>query len=185
MRNMPQLQDQRMPEKHWFAVYTFFRREKSAVAYLRKLDIECFIPLINQTKKYERKVKHYSIPLINHYIFVYIKATDFNKVLSCRDVIRLVQFGNGPSPVPKAEIDILKRVSGEKALVAVESLRPKSIGQEVEIIQGNLAGLTGRLIQIKNNNQVLIDLNHIGYSIKLEVHVSAVSVTNKTAFSDQ
>jgi len=181
MRKIPQHQDQMINKKRWFAVYTYFRREKSAISALEKLGIECFIPLMNKTKKYDRKIKHYSVPLINHYIFVKVSEVDFNTVLGSRDVIRFIKFGSKPSPIPDSEINILKRICGEHSILDIEALQPSKIGQEVEVISGNLVGLKGRLVQIRNNKQVLIDLNHIGYSIRLEIGISALSCIHQSA----
>jgi len=183
MRKMPQHFNQKVNEKHWFAVYTYFRREKSAVSALQKNNIQCFIPLLQRTKRYERKIKHYQVPLINQYIFVYIKQDEINKVLECRDVIRFIRFGKKPSPIPAEEISILKRISGEKSLKDILALRPSKPGEVVEIIRGNLAGLRGRLVQLRNKDQVLIDLHHMAYSIKLEIKISDLSLIQKPALS--
>lgn len=182
MRNLPQY-DHMINDKHWFAVYTYFRREKSAITSLKKSGIECFIPLLYKTKKYERKIKQYQVPLINHYIFVNIGKKDFTTVLQCRDVIRFIKFGPTPTEIPEKEIAILKRISGDLSIKSIDSVRPNRIGQEVEIISGNLVGIKGTLVQMRNNKQVLIDLNQIGYSIKLEIHISALSLTQKPALS--
>jgi transcription antitermination factor NusG len=169
-------QIQKMQHKRWYAVYTYFRREKSAIAALKKEGIDCFIPLIQKSKRYERKIKHYQIPLINHYIFVHIAENEFGRVLKNRDVIRFISLGNKPSPIPTEEIEVLKRISGESCLRDVKHRQPSKVGQEVEILSGNLAGLKGRLLALKNSNQVLIDLNHIGYSIHLEINISDLSL---------
>lgn len=173
-------QDHKIQNIQWYAVYTYFRREKSAIAALKKEGIDCFIPLIQKSKRYERKIKHYQIPLINHYIFVHIPKKDFGRVLKTRDVIRFISLGSKPNPIPEGEIDVLKRISGESCFKEVMQTEPNQIGQEVEILRGNLAGLKGRLLELKNKNQVVIDLNHIGYSIRLEINISDLSqVPNK------
>ena len=170
---MPQINDlSNSPAKQWFAVYTYFRREKSACRELSKAGIECFIPLAHKTKKYGRKIKHYQVPLINHYIFVKISDTSSSTVLSCRDVIKFIRFSGELAPVPEREIDLLKRICGESNVSAIRFSRPDTPGQEVEIVSGNLAGTTARLIQFKNNDQVVIDLQYIGCSLYLELSVA-------------
>ena len=40
---------------------------------------------------------------------------------------------------------------------------------EVEIIAGNLSGMKGELIEVQGKNKVLIELSHLGYTLKIEL----------------
>ena len=170
---MPQNKDRiKLPVNNWFAVYTYFRREKSACVELEKAGIEVYVPLTGRTRRYGRRIRHSQVPLIPHYIFVRINDTQKKSVLACRDVIRIIGFAGKPAPVPAAEIDALKLICGSDVVNAVSHIRPDAIGQDVEIMVGRLAGMRARLLRFKNNDQVVIDLEHIGCSFHLELGLS-------------
>lgn len=156
-------------EARWFAVYTPFRREKSAMRELEKRGIEAYVPLVERVKKYERKIKTYHVPLINNYVFVRICKKDYVEVLRSRDVIHFLRFDGGIIAIPQEEIFLLQRIVGEASDVQAANRRP-SVGQRVEIIAGKLTGITGVVREEKGKHQVLVDLETLGWSLQVEVH---------------
>jgi hypothetical protein len=52
-------------DKKWKVILVPHRREKFVGELLSRLDLECYIPLIRKTKKYQRKIKFFDIPLIS------------------------------------------------------------------------------------------------------------------------
>ena len=176
---MPQIIDHlHNTEKRWFAVYCYYKREKTALLELKNKGIDAFVPLISKTKKYERKIKHFRVPLINHYVFVRISKSEYNSVLEARDVIRFIKFSKDLISIPCEEIEILKRFTGESTFGFPEVVKPGKTGEEVEIISGNLAGIRAKLIKIKNNDQVVIDLKQLAFSLQLEISISQLKKIN-------
>ena len=156
-------------EARWFAVYTPFRREKSALKELEKRGIECYAPLVERVRKYERKIKTHHIPLINNYVFVRITKSEYVEVLKSRDVLDFVRFDRAIIAIPEEEIRLLQRIVGESSDVEAAHKKP-SVGQRVEIIGGKLTGISGVVREEKGKHQVLVDLETLGWSLCLEVH---------------
>lgn len=156
-------------EARWFALHTPYKREKSAITQLKRLGIECYVPLIERVKKYVRKVKRYQVPLINNYIFVRIKKQDYVKVLNVRDVSAFVKFNNDILCVPEDEIRMLQTVVGEAQLIH-EGQRDFEVGSEVEIINGKLTGIRGKVKEERGKHLLLVELETLGWSIPIEVN---------------
>ncbi len=156
-------------EKRWFAVYTKFKCEKYVADALSKKEIEAYVPILTKTRRYSRKIKHYTVPLINCYVFVCIKKEDYLKTLETEYVMKFLRNGQDLLAIPEVEIDTLKRVVGEDIEVK-ESVRSDWFsGEEVEIISGQLAGMRGRIVSKEGKRSFVIDLETIGYQLRIKV----------------
>ena len=101
-------------EPRWFAVYTRYKREKLVAKRLREKGIEVYLPLQHFTRKYTRKVKEVSLPLISCYVFTRIVKKEYVPVLETPDVVQFVRIAKNLISIPPHEIQILQRVVGEQ-----------------------------------------------------------------------
>ncbi len=156
-------------EARWFAVYTKFKREKLVIKRLTERGIHAYLPLQSRTRRYQRKIKHVELPLINCYIFTRITKQEYVPVLETPDVVGFVKFAQDLIAIPAGEIEIMKRVVGEGIEIEVQ---PGSyqIGDEVEIMSGNLTGLKGWLVETENEKNFVIELENLGYSLRISVN---------------
>ena len=160
-------------EARWFAVYTRYKREKLVGRHLAQKGIEYYLPLQHFTRRYQRKVKQVDLPLINCYIFVRIRKSQYVPVLETADVVEFVQFNRNLIAIPEAEIDLLRRIVGE--IEAVE-VNPASLakGDQVEVIGGQLTGLKGTLLEKRGQHKLVIALETLGYDLHMEVNPSHI-----------
>ena len=155
-------------ERRWFAVYTKYRAEKYIVDQLKDVGIEAYIPLLKKMKRYASKIKISHIPLISSYVFVRIKRSDYLEVLSVNHVFEFVRQRNNLISIPGEEIEILKKIVGEECQLSLAE-EAYSPGDKVEVISGNLTGLKGRSVANKGKQNVLIELENIGFQFLVEV----------------
>lgn len=170
-------------EARWFAVYTRYKREKVIRKRLTDKGIETYLPLQQFVRHYTRKVKVVDLPLINCYLFVKITKQQYIQVLETADVLHFVQPARTLIAIPDAEIEILKRVVGEKIELEADRSGFQS-GDMVEIIGGNLTGIKGILLENSSKHNFLIELNQIGYTLQMQVDPSMlrrVSSAKKTS----
>lgn len=155
--------------KKWFALYTRFKSEKIAHQYFSKTGIHSYVPTLQKTKQYKRKIKHYDIPIISCYVFVNIQENDKVQALQNPYVIHFVNIGGEVTPIPEKEIDLLKKITGE--LNEVEVARPDmyKLGDEVEVIRGKLTGLRGKVVENRGKQDIVIELGHIGIQLKIQI----------------
>lgn len=155
-------------EPRWFAIYTMAKREKMVARRLAERGIECYLPLQRLTRHYTRKIRHVELPLISGYVFARITKQGYIPVLDTPDVVTFVRFNKNLVAIPDVEIDIIRRVVGDKLEAQVEPLSI-NVGDEVEIIGGQLTGIRGKLVARENKREVLLELHTIGYALRVSV----------------
>ena len=111
------------------------------------------------------------MPLISCYLFVKITKHEYVPVLSTEGVVRFIQFSNNLISIPEHEIQLIQRVIGYDLPIEIEQKLIRE-GDQVEIISGSLAGMTGTLLEEQSKNKVLINLKHLGYTLKIELPIS-------------
>jgi len=154
-------------EYRWFAVYTKYKAEKYVCESLAAKGIHAYVPLISETKRYTRKIKTYSKPLINCYVFVKILKDEYTRVLETEYALRFLKIRNDLIAIPESEINLLKRIVGE--VNDFETDYEYAEGQDVEIISGNLTGIKGRLIKKESKYNFLIQLESIGIQMRIQI----------------
>ena len=84
--------------------------------------------------------------------------------------------------IPQDEIDLLKRVVGEIEEINVGAIE-MGIGDEVEIIGGNLTGIRGRLVELEGKNRFVVQLASIGYQLSMIIDKSLLRLLKKRTAS--
>lgn len=153
-------------EAKWFAVYTKYKREKVIKRDLELQNIQAYLPIQKLTRVYASKRKVVQMPLISCYIFVKITKAEYLRVLQTESVVNFVRIAKNLISIPEREIEILKQVVGEGIPVTAE---PKGLhkGDKVEILNGNLTGLQGTLVETHSGKEVIVDLDSMGYSLRM------------------
>jgi transcription antitermination factor NusG len=161
-------------EERWYAVYTMYKSEKQIAIHLERKGINVYLPQITKTKRYNRKIKTYNVPLINCYVFVKIKMIDHVKVLETEHVIKFIKQGKEMIAIPQEEIDILRRIEGLNVESASESIQYE-VGDLVEITKGSLAGLKGKLVTRLGKKQFIVEIESIGVSLQLNINIEMLN----------
>lgn len=152
----------------WYAVHTRFKSEKVVIRLLRQKQIECYLPLQKRYRKHGTKRIVTELPLISCYAFVNITRDDYVKVLETEYVVGFVRFAKDIFPIPEEEFNLMRRIVGENVEISVEKYTFYA-GDEVEIAQGNLAGIRGKMVEIDGKNRVLVELGHLGFNLQLSI----------------
>lgn len=156
-------------ERRWFAVYTKYKCEKFVADHLSKKDIQVYVPLIPKTRKYQRKIKHFEVPLINCYVFVHITKDQYIPTLETEYVSKFLRHGKDLLAIPEEEIQILKRVAGDVNEISPISKASFIVGTEVEVISGQMAGLKGFVISKSGKKGFVIRLTNLGFELEISI----------------
>ncbi|MEM1119332.1 MAG: UpxY family transcription antiterminator [Bacteroidota bacterium] len=153
-------------EAKWFAVYTKYKREKVIKKELEHRGVHVYLPIQQLVRVYASKRKKVEMPLISCYIFVKITKPEYLKVLQTDGVVKFVRIARNLISIPEREMEIMRQIVGEGIPVTAE---PKGLhrGDMVEIIGGNLTGLQGTLVDNHGDKEVIIDLDNMGYSLRM------------------
>jgi len=159
-------------EKRWFALYTKYKCEKFVTTALSRKGIVAYLPLVNKTKRYTRKVKHYEIPLINCYVFVHIDMAQYVPTLETEYVMKFLKQGKDLLAIPDAEIHLLKRIAGDEVEVFESEFYNFVQGEEVEVVSGHLTGMKGKIVARGGKSNFVVDLNTIGFQLRIKIDLA-------------
>ncbi len=161
--------------KKWFAVRTCFRWEKVVKRRLEEKNVEVYLPLLKVVRRYPRKLKRLEVPLINNFVFVHITGEEYINVLGTIGVAYFLRDAGVIRAIPESQIDMLRRVVGEVPEGALEvGPLQYEVGQQVEVIYGNLTGLRGTLVEKKGKHSLVIALEQFGLELRIEVRPEMV-----------
>lgn len=165
--------------KNWFAVFTTPRHEKRVEEHFRAREIESFLPLCQIQRQWKDGSKGIvQLPLFSNYIFVRIGCGGRIPVLAIPGVISIVGGGRESSILPDSYIHFLQ-----------EGLRQGKIephpylmsGTRVRIRSGVMAGMEGILLRKKNDFRVVLTLQMIMKSVKVEVEMDEIEPVGRAS----
>jgi transcriptional antiterminator RfaH len=161
----------RKEENRWYAIYTRPRAEKLVYQRLDEADVEAFLPLMKTYRMWSDRKKLIEKPLLSSYIFVKTKKKHFPVVYKVPGVVKFVTFDGQPVPIPQNQIDNLRLLINSDAEIEVTSEKFEP-GDNVEVVNGALAGLTGELIRIGTKKRVVVRIDKLEQNIVLKIPVA-------------
>ena len=155
-------------DKSWFAIYVKSRTEKKVSSELEKQGIDHYLPLIKILKQWSDRKKWVHEPLFRSYVFVHVDPLQYFEVLKAINVVRYITFEGKAVKIPPQQIEAVKYFldDAEPMELSEESWEK---GQQVEVITGNMTGLTGELVEVKNKHQVRIKIEAINQVIFIQI----------------
>jgi transcriptional antiterminator RfaH len=160
----------------WYAVSTKPHQEKQAELHIKHCGIECFLPLLKESKIIRRARKTVIEPLFPGYLFARFNLDKHYRAVSYATGVRkIVEFGAGPVELDATMIGAIReRLSnGYVTLMPVRLVH----GQVVHIKGGPLAGLEAVFMrEMTDRNRVLLLLNTMGLHAKLNMSIDQVSL---------
>ena len=155
-------------EDKWYAVYTRPRAEKLVYNRLVEADIETFLPLHKTYRMWSDRKKMVEKPLLSSYIFVKTTPKFFPSVYTINGVVKFVSFERQPVSIPQNQIDNLRLLINSDAEIEVSSEKFAK-GDNVEVVNGSLIGLTGELIKIGTRNRVVVRIETLDKNLVLKI----------------
>ncbi len=156
----------------WYAFVTRPRHEKKVKTNLEQMSFDHYLPLrrtLNQWKDRKRWIEQ---PLFSCYIFVNIAYANRYRVLELPSVVRVVGFGNEPTPVPQSDIEAIRLILGSRQEIeVVDRFLP---GQFVEIKNGPLAGMRGHIVDFRGSQWIEIYIEAIGKAVLVDIRENVV-----------
>jgi transcription antitermination factor NusG len=163
----------------WFAVFTAPRHEKRVEQHFRVREIENFLPLYRKRRQWKDGSKGMlQLPLFPNYIFVRIGCGERLPVLAIPGVIAIVGGGRDDMSIPDSYIECLRQGLRQGKIEPYPCL---TSGTNVRILSGAMAGMEGILLRRKNDFRVVLTLELIMKSVKVEVNLDDVEAVGGTA----
>lgn len=167
--------------KNWFAVFTAPRHEKRVEEHFRAREIESFLPLCRMRRQWKDGSRGtVQIPLFSNYIFVRIGCGERVPVLTIPGVISIVGGGRDSMPVSDSYICFLREgLQGGR----IEPHPYLITGMKVRIRSGVMAGVEGILLRKKNDFRVVLTLEMIMKSVKVEVQLDEIEAVDPASYA--
>lgn len=155
----------------WYVIKTRPRNEKKVAAVFEKLGWVHQLPLYKVLRQWKDRKKWVEFPLFPSYIFLYIDPVCKNKVYEVSGVLGFLKIGNEVATVQQTEIERIDRIcrSGLSVEVSYELLVR---GDEVNIIDGPLKGLSGIVLKTVNGTKVHIAIEAIACTLSVDIDKS-------------
>ncbi|MFN8115635.1 MAG: UpxY family transcription antiterminator [Bacteroidia bacterium] len=158
---------------NWYAIYVNVKHEKKVIHKLTEKGIEAYAPFVKKMRQWSDRKKMLEFPMLSGYVFVHINEIEKENVLKCAGVFSFVKFNGIEAKIRDTEIDILKSIeeSGYDVTTEIEDVKLSDL---VEITQGQLKGLRGTIVGIKNINYVQIQLMSLQQNIKVKLPIHII-----------
>ena len=150
----------------WYAAYTKFQHEKTAVGLLDKKGFETFLPLYRTVHRWKDRNQLLILPLFPCYLFLRTSLERKLDVLSTAGIRWIVESAGNACAIPEAEIDALKKICATGRVLPHPFLKQ---GDVVRVRSGSLAGMEGILARIKNQCRVVLSMELLQKSVSVEI----------------
>ena len=155
----------------WYAIYTNPRAEKLVHTRLIEEGVESFLPLQKTYRKWSDRKKLIMKPLLSSYVFVKVVPKEFPRVYRTTGVVKFVSFEGQPVSIPQKQIDNLRLLVNSDAEIEVTTEKFEQ-GDQVEVINGSMVGLTGELVQTGGKKRVIVRIDKLDQNILLTIPVT-------------
>jgi transcription antitermination factor NusG len=152
----------------WFALYTKPRYEQKVADELLQIGINSYLPTQKTLKQWSDRKKWIVEPLFKSYCFVQIMPYKYLEPLKANGAIRYIWHDGKPGIVRDNEIEVIKLLCDSNLQLEVVPLTFEK-GQNVQITNGALAGLTGEYIQKAGQNKILIRIISISHGVLVTI----------------
>jgi transcription antitermination factor NusG len=165
----------------WYALKVRPRFERVAVAHLRSRGYDPFLPTYITKRQWSDRVKSLELPLFPGYLFCRIDLKSRLPILTAPGVNYIVGMGRAPEPVADQEIESIRTIVSSG--LYYEPYPYLTAGQLVRVEHGALAGLIGRVVDVKNSSRLIISINLLMRSVSAEIDRSWVQPIENLTFT--
>ena len=153
--------------KNWIVVRSKPRSEKIAYAQLKEKEIEAYLPLLKERRKWSDRKKWVEFPLFSSYLFAKIEIKNSIFVLQTNGVSSLVKFGEEIAIVRDDVVNAIKlAIDGGYQLTPAEYF---IAGNAVEVIEGPMRGVKGIVAQLKGKDRLVIKIDAIQQALSIDI----------------
>ncbi|HEY4978689.1 MAG TPA: UpxY family transcription antiterminator [Candidatus Acidoferrum sp.] len=164
--------DSRQVSRAWFAVYTKHQHEKKTAELLASKGIEVFLPLYQTTRRWKDRNKVLALPLFPSYLFLNSGLQNKSEILATPGVFSLVESAGRACPIPDLEIEAIRKIVHRQTPVEPHPFLQS--GDTVLVKSGPLAGVSGILVQFRNQYRIVLSVNLLQRSLAIEIDLSSI-----------
>jgi transcriptional antiterminator RfaH len=152
-------------ERHWWAVKTRPRMEKSLARQLLSLEVPFYLPLVRQTKRIARRPVKSWLPLFSSYLFVYGTPAERIETLATNRVAQMLSASSDDELTQDLK-NVRALIESGVPLTTESRLQP---GQRVRVKSGLLMGMEGMIVSRRGEDRLLIAVNFLQQGVSVQI----------------
>jgi len=167
---------EKLNEMVWVVVKTKARSEKKFAEYCGRRHVTHYLPLQPSIRTYGRRKVEYTVPMFPGYVFAQIKPNDKLTLLQSSQSAQVM------IPDMRSEKLLIRELNDIRILIRGITqgelvIRPQlEIGKSVRVKSGVLKGLNGIVTRRNNKTRISVNVDMVGYSVSLDLHVTEVEL---------
>ncbi len=163
-------------DKAWYLIYAKPNQEVVAQQQLEQQGYTTYLPMIMNTKRRNGRRRYVEEPFFPRYLFIHLDQINDNwsPIRSTMGVSSLVRFGMQPVSVNDDIIELIKQRENPEGLHEVEDSLSK--GDSVRVLDGPMMGLEGVFIAKTGEQRVILLLDLMGKTTRVQIDVDAIEV---------
>jgi transcription antitermination factor NusG len=151
----------------WLVLRTKNRHESVVESVLQQKQVPTYLPKHAVVRSWQGHKRKIEIPLFPGYVFVRPSASQYEGMRYIRGSCGFVLAGGRPAALPDRDLDAVKMLVDSGADLTVD---PELVaGTKVKIASGALTGLHGELVRIKNQQILVVNVDLVGSSVRVEL----------------
>ena len=155
------------PKSPWIVVHTRSRHEKKLVHCLDLLEIDSYMPLIENKTCRNGRVRSYENPLFSGYVFVAAEPVRHPEIFSSNCVANIIGVFNQQSLVD----DISRIYLALKSCNVVATCPFLKTGNKIRFKRGPMQGYEGIVVRRKGDLKVVLNVDILQRAIEVEADV--------------
>jgi transcription antitermination factor NusG len=158
----------------WYVLYTRHHHERAVYERLLERAFQSYLPLAFVWRKSNRGLRKVATPLFPRYILVrcYLEMYAHLELISIPGAMRILEDLHGQLVVvPEEEVRLLRKLCD--ANIALERTGYHPDGELVEVVEGQLRGITG-IFRKESKTTLLVPIPTLQASVAVEVNRAQV-----------
>jgi transcription antitermination factor NusG len=149
----------------WTVVHVQPRSEKAFARKIIEREISCYLPVRAKQLKYHNRVLESFLPVFPGYVFVKLLPEFRSVLLETRKVVSLIPVHDQNRL--ETELQQISRLMDSGVPLFSE---PKLLaGMQVELVEGPLKGLLGKIVRMGKKSKLVIEVNLICQGVSIEI----------------
>jgi len=151
----------------WYALHVATRLERTVEIQLQHKGFDALLPTYAVSRQWSDRIKRISLPLFPGYVFCRFPLDNRFPVLGTPGVHGIV--GAGKSPIPLGDNEIMTLQDTMESGVRTQPWPYVTEGEEVRVISGPLAGLTGIVVRAQSKLHFIVSIHLLMRSVSVEI----------------
>jgi transcription termination/antitermination protein NusG len=158
----------------WLVLRTRSRHEGAVESALEQKQINAYLPKRKVVRCWNRQKRLVELPLFPGYVFVQPRADQYESMRYIRGSCGFVRADCKPATMPAKDLEAVKMLVNSGTALSVDP--ELTTGKRVRIVTGPFMGVEGDLVCVKGRDVLVINVQLVSRSVRVEVDREAISV---------